>query len=141
MDNYGNEFLFVYGTLRRDVKGGMYHLLAKYGDFVDKATYQGRLFKVASYPGMIPSHDPEDIVHGEVYQLHHADTVLPRLDRYEGCGPNFAEPAEYLRVKKDVSLRNGKAISAWVYLYNRPTEALEPIESGDFSRIPNQETP
>ncbi len=135
MDPHEKEFVFVYGTLRRDMNGGMYHLLAKYGNFVDEATYQGRLYKVADYPGVVPSDDPKDAVHGEVYQLHHADAVLPCLDEYERCGPGFPEPTEYIRVKQEVSLRNGNAVSAWVYLYNRPTEALELIESGDFSLV------
>jgi gamma-glutamylcyclotransferase (GGCT)/AIG2-like uncharacterized protein YtfP len=133
MDSHEKELLFVYGTLRRDMKGKMHHLLAKYADFVDKATYQGRLYKVGYYPGVVPSHDPNNAVYGEVYQLHHVDAVLPLLDRYEECGPSFPEPTEYIRVKQDVSLRNGNAVSSWVYLYNLPTETLEPIESGDFS--------
>jgi gamma-glutamylcyclotransferase (GGCT)/AIG2-like uncharacterized protein YtfP len=140
MDPHEKEFVFVYGTLRRDMKGKMYRLMAKHGSFVDEATYQGRLYKVASYPGVVPSDDPKNTVHGEVYQLHHADAVLPCLDQYEGCGPGFPEPTEYIRAKQEVSLRNGNAVSAWVYLYNRPTEALESIESGDFSQVRSRET-
>jgi gamma-glutamylcyclotransferase (GGCT)/AIG2-like uncharacterized protein YtfP len=46
-----NDYLFVYGTLRPDSESEMYHLLARYGEFVGDATYQGKLFMVdIGYP-------------------------------------------------------------------------------------------
>ncbi len=70
-----DEFLFVYGTLRRDVVGEMYRLLARYSDFVGEATYQGKLYKVTHYPGVVPSNDPADLVQGEVYRIRNPDLV------------------------------------------------------------------
>ncbi len=128
-------FLFVYGTLRRDIGSEMYHLLARYADFVGNAIYQGKLYKIDDYPGVVPSDDPSDIVHGEVYRLREPELVLSRLDQYEECGPGFPEPTEFIRAIQQVQLESGETISAWVYLYNGPTEHLDLILSGDFLKL------
>ncbi len=121
------DTIFVYGTLRRDANNDIHQLLAKYAEFVSDATYQGKLYKVDTYPGAVPSDDPNDVVHGEVYLLHQANIMLPLLDQYEEFGPAFPEPNEYSRLKQTVALKNGGSVTAWIYLYNRPTDGLEPI--------------
>ncbi|MFZ2168055.1 MAG: gamma-glutamylcyclotransferase family protein [Methylococcaceae bacterium] len=130
-----SEYIFVYGTLRRTTKSGMYQLLAKYAEFVDNATCIGKLFRVGYYLGMVPSDNFRDIVYGEVYCLQHTDIVLPLLDQYEEFGLEFPEPNEYSRQQQNVFLRNGNSITAWIYIYNHPTEGLERIESGDFLKV------
>ncbi|MGZ8160955.1 MAG: gamma-glutamylcyclotransferase family protein [Methylobacter sp.] len=127
-----SDYIFVYGTLKRDAKSEMHRLLAKYAEFVDDATYQGKLYKVDYYPGAVPSDDPNDAVLGEVYQLHRADVALSLLDQYEEFGPDFPEPNEYIRLKQAVLLNNGQSVIAWAYVYNRPTENLELIKSANF---------
>jgi len=130
------DYIFVYGTLRRDTNSEMSHLLAKHAEFVDDATYQGRLYKVDCYPGAVPSNDPNDMVQGEVYLLHQADIAFPLLDQYEEFGPEFFEPNEYRRQKQSVLLKSGRFVTAWVYVYNRPTEGLELVESANFIQQP-----
>lgn len=126
------ELLFVYGTLRRDTRSDMYRLLARYADFIADGTYQGRLYQIDYYPGVTPSDDPSERVKGEVYSLPKPDVVLPKLDEYEECGPGFPEPTEYVRRRQEISLANGTKCEAWVYVYNRPTDDLTRISSGDF---------
>jgi gamma-glutamylcyclotransferase (GGCT)/AIG2-like uncharacterized protein YtfP len=130
------DYIFVYGTLRRDANSEMHQLLAKYAGFVDDATYQGKLYKVDYYPGAVPSDDPNDAVHGEVYLLHQADVALALLDQYEEFGPEFPEPNEYIRLKQSVILKNGRSVMTWVYLYNHPIENLELIKSANFIHQP-----
>jgi gamma-glutamylcyclotransferase (GGCT)/AIG2-like uncharacterized protein YtfP len=130
------DTIFVYGTLRRDANNEMHQLLAKYAEFVDDATYQGKLYKIDYYPGVVPSDDPDDAVYGEVYWLHQADVALALLDQYEEFGPEFPEPNEYIRLKQTVALKNGRTITAWVYIYSHPTEGLELIESANFIQQP-----
>lgn len=101
--------------------------MAKHGKFIGDATYQGKLYKIDYYPGAVPSGDPNDAVQGEVYLLHQADVALSLLDRYEECGPEFPEPTEYSRQKQSVLLKDGRLITAWVYVYNHSTEGLELI--------------
>jgi len=127
-----DEFLFVYGTLRREAGGAARHILARYSTFVGEATYQGRLYKVSWYPGAVPSDDPADLVRGEVYRLRQPDLVLSRLDRHEEYGPGFADPSEYVRLSQEVRLRTGQILSAWIYVYNRPVDGFDRVPDGDF---------
>jgi gamma-glutamylcyclotransferase (GGCT)/AIG2-like uncharacterized protein YtfP len=133
-DNLSYDYLFVYGTLRRDSNSEMHHLLARYGQYVDDATSRGKLYLVDYYPGLVPSDNLQDVACGEVYKLSCPDIVLSYLDDYEECGPNFPEPTKYVRRKQDVKLRSGELISAWVYIFDRPAGGLQLIESGDFIR-------
>lgn len=130
------EYLFVYGTLRRGTETNMHQLLAQHSDFVGHATCQGRLYRIAHYPGAVPSDDPAQRVKGEVYALREPASLLPALDEYEECGPGAAEPAEYARVRQEVVLSDGRSLIAWVYLYRRPTAGLAEIVAGDFLRGP-----
>jgi gamma-glutamylcyclotransferase (GGCT)/AIG2-like uncharacterized protein YtfP len=127
-----DDLLFVYGTLRRDTDSGIYQLLASYADFVTEGTCQGRLYKIDYYPGVVPSNNPEERVIGEVYRLRNSQVVLPKLDQYEECGPEFPEPTEYVRRHQEIELSDGTKSRAWVYLYNHPVDKLEWVPSGDF---------
>jgi gamma-glutamylcyclotransferase (GGCT)/AIG2-like uncharacterized protein YtfP len=130
------DYIFVYGTLRRDANSEMHQLLAKHAEFVNDATYQGKLYKIDYYPGAVPSDDPNDAIQGEVYLLHQADVVLPLLDQYEEFGSEFPKPNEYIRLKQTVTLKNGRTVTAWVYIYNHSTEGLELIKSANFIQQP-----
>jgi gamma-glutamylcyclotransferase (GGCT)/AIG2-like uncharacterized protein YtfP len=129
------EFLFVYGTLRRKGDSRMHRRLARHGDFVDQATYQGRLYRISRYPGVVASDDPADRVHGEVYRLRHPDLLLSRLDKYEETGPGFRQPTEYVRLSQQIRLGGGRILSAWVYVYNRPVRGLRRLPGGDFHGV------
>jgi gamma-glutamylcyclotransferase (GGCT)/AIG2-like uncharacterized protein YtfP len=127
-----SDFLFVYGTLCRKASNKMTAMLAEHAQFISYASYQGKLYKVDDYPGVIPSDNPNDLVQGEVYQFHEADLLLNCLDLYEECGQGFPEPTEYVRNIGQVHLSSGKDIRAWLYLYNWPTENLILLPSGIF---------
>jgi len=126
------QYLFVYGTLRKDVGSEMNQLLARYSSFAGEASYQGRLYRIDHYPGVTPSDNSVHQVKGEVYCLDEPELVLSQVDRYEECGPEFPEPTEYIREKQEVTLANGRKVIAWVYIYNRPVENFPLISSGDF---------
>lgn len=130
------DTIFVYGTLRRDANSDMHQLLIKHATLVGDATYQGRLYKIDTYPGAVPSDNPNDVVHGEVYKLQQTDVALALLDQYEEFGPEFPEPNEYSRLKQSVTLRNSRTVMAWVYVYNHSTKDLELIESANFNQQP-----
>ena len=127
-----DQYLFVYGTLRKDFGSDRYPLLARYASLAGEGCFQGRLYRIDYYPGAIPSDDSAHQVKGEVYGLHEPEFVLSQLDRYEECGPEFNEPTEYRREKHEVTLLNGRKVIAWVYIYNRPVENFPLISSGDF---------
>ncbi len=125
------DLLFVYGTLRRGSGHRMHDVLARASSFVDRGVFQGRLFLVAHYPGAVASRDPSARVIGDTFRLHHPETLLAELDRYESCDPK--DPASpYVRRIEHVTLDSGEQVPAWIYLYNRSTAALSMIPSGDF---------
>lgn len=125
------DHLFTYGLLRREANHEMSQLLTQSADFVSKATFQGKLYRVDYYPGVIPSENQEDIVFGDVYQISNLQ-LLKRLDRFEGIGPEFSQPNEYRREVMGVMLVNGTKLTAWIYLYNWDLDGSDRIYSGDF---------
>lgn len=126
------QHLFVYGTLMRKSDHELADRLRLNTKFLGKAVYNGRLFMVDYYPGVIPSDTPDDLVHGEVYELTGSCPLLSELDAYEECGPGFPEPTEYIRELQTVTMANGEKRSVWIYLYNHPTTDLPRIPSGRF---------
>lgn len=123
------EYLFVYGTLRRGCSCEVAHLLERHADFVGEGRYQGRLYKVDYYPGVVPSENQEDQVPGDIYRLPEPSSVLSQIDQYEECGPGFPEPTLFIRKKQEVCQENGERHAAWIYLYNRDTAGLEIVDA------------
>ena len=144
--------LFVYGTLRRQAGNTMSQWLSERAMFVGEAICQGHLFLIADYPpypGLVPSEQvrnglPTRSVKGDLYALPDPASLLPKLDEYEACSPGFTEPTEYVRQHRPVTLIDGRQLQAWVYVFNRPTQGLQEIVSGDFlqscSSIPSTES-
>jgi gamma-glutamylcyclotransferase (GGCT)/AIG2-like uncharacterized protein YtfP len=126
------QHLFVYGTLRKDVRNSMFHLLARHAQFVGRARIRGHLYDLGDYPGVVLSTDQDRWVHGEVYALEDASEVLARLDEYEGCRPTDPRPHEFERVMSDIEFEDGKTTRAWVYAYRGALEGKQEIPSGDY---------
>ena len=127
-----DNYLFVYGTLRRACQHALFKVLDNQAEFVAEATFPGLLYMIYDYPGVIESTESSDIVYGEVYYLNDVNRVLSALDEYEECSLAFPTPTEYQRCKRLVKLNNQQIIEAWIYLYNRPIGNLPRIKSGDF---------
>jgi len=127
-----DNYLFVYGTLRRACQHALFKVLDNQAEFVAEATFQGILYLLDNYPGVIESSESIDIVYGELYYLNDVNLVLSALDDYEECSLAFPAPTEYRRCKRLVKLNNQQIIEAWIYLYNRPISNLPRIKSGDF---------
>ena len=125
-------FLFVYGTLRYQAKGKMSALLSGSANFLGEAHFQGKLYRIDYYPGVVDSTSPEDQVVGDVFRLRTPDVTLPALDDYERVGPPYEEPYEYERCLLPVTLTDGQTIPCWIYLYRHSVEGMELIAGGDF---------
>lgn len=126
------QTIFVYGTLRRDPTHDLYHLLARHGRFIGDARVQGRLFDLGAYPGMALD-DTNGFVTGELYEVAvNWPSVIARLDEYEGCSSNDAEPHEYRRELVQALRPSGEPVRAWAYVLNRDPQGLPVIESGDY---------
>ena len=131
------EFIFVYGTLRKQSTSTMNHVLAQHCRYVAEGYLQGKLYEVNAYPAAIDSDNPNDKVYGEVYELTDS-TLLLELDTYEECTDQFPKPHEYLRKKRLITLFDGRSVTAWVYIFNHTVLNLIPIVSGDYFKCPTQ---
>jgi gamma-glutamylcyclotransferase (GGCT)/AIG2-like uncharacterized protein YtfP len=125
--------LFVYGTLRKDSRNSMHHLLAHGATFVGHARMRGHLFDLGEYPGFVPSDTELAWVHGEVYALASA-AMLARLDAYEGCGAEDPGPHEFERLGRAALMESGASAQVWVYVYTGPVRGKPVIVSGDYCR-------
>lgn len=123
--------LFVYGTLRKDLRNSMFHLLAREATFKCTARMRGRLYDLGDYPGLVLD-GSGGWVHGEVYELKVPGATLPRLDNYEGCGPDDPEPHEFERVVSAVITDDENVLEVWAYIYKGPTAHQREIKSGDY---------
>jgi gamma-glutamylcyclotransferase (GGCT)/AIG2-like uncharacterized protein YtfP len=128
------KVLFIYGTLRGDLKHDLADVLAQDASFLGEGTVRGRLFSLGSYPGMVPSERDSDVIRGELYEVpaEKWQKVVELLDAYEGCGPDDLEPHEYRRQLVEATTSSGRKVRAWAYILNRPTTGLEEIPSGDY---------
>ncbi|MCW8974664.1 MAG: gamma-glutamylcyclotransferase [Sedimenticola sp.] len=126
------SFLFVYGTLLRPLGHPKHTYLAQYCHYICPGRFQGKMFDIGDYPGVIPSIQREDSVQGEVYAIKDEALLLSKLDEYEGCSGHSPQPHEYQREIHLIELPNGTSQSAWIYLYTHDIALLKPILTGDY---------
>ena len=125
------EFLFVYGTLRKGYGNELHKLIARNSEFIGLANYQGKMFNIGEYPGIVPSDDASDKVVGELYKLTNPLRLVKILDEYEEFYPENESESVFLR--KDIQVEvDGTNYATYGYLYNRPLDGLAQITSGDF---------
>jgi gamma-glutamylcyclotransferase (GGCT)/AIG2-like uncharacterized protein YtfP len=126
------QALFVYGTLRRDMRHEMAGLLSRHARFLGEGVVGGKLYDLGDYPGMTYPDDGQ--VRGEIYAVDGPGwrALISRLDEYEGCAPSTPEPHEYRREVVKASLANGTLVDAWAYVLNQRPDSSREIPSGDY---------
>lgn len=124
-----SELLFVYGTLMSHTGTPKAVQLAAEADSLGPASIAGRLYRIDWYPGLVPG---EGRVHGEVFRLRTPADSLVWLDAYEGIvpGDDLKNRNEYERVRRPVTLDDGRTVEAWVYLYLADVSAATPVADG-----------
>ncbi len=127
-----DQFIFVYGTLRKEFDHPIHTSLSGSMDYMDKAYFRGILYEVGKFPGAVAVSDTERRITGELYRIKKPSKLFAVLDTYEGYHSGFPAKSLFIRVKKKVQLITGKSVHAWIYLYNRPVEKLSEIKSGDY---------
>jgi gamma-glutamylcyclotransferase (GGCT)/AIG2-like uncharacterized protein YtfP len=125
--------LFVYGTLRRDLRAPAWDRLRPLGRFFDYGVIGARMFDVGGYPGIIFCDGAR--VHGEVFALTAPAVALAQLDAYEGVegGPQ-PWAAQYRRETATVATRRHGSIATWAYVFIRPHDHYPAIAGGDYVR-------
>lgn len=124
-------FLFVYGTLKTDSSHPNAVLLRRTNKYIGQATVSGLLYNIQYYPGLIYGKSLKTKVTGELFEMPDPVMTLEFLDKYEGYGPEFTKPNEYLRKLIQVNFDN-KEINAWTYIYNWEVQESKLIASGVY---------
>ncbi|HWB45274.1 MAG TPA: gamma-glutamylcyclotransferase family protein [Hyphomicrobiaceae bacterium] len=125
--------LFVYGSLLSAVRHPMGERLRREATLVGPASMRGRLYRIASYPGLVEGGGLNARVYGELYALAHPDRTFKWLDAYEGIRPGNAGSNEYERVERAVQRDSGGAAKAWVYLYLGDVSRLVLVAGGRWT--------
>jgi gamma-glutamylcyclotransferase (GGCT)/AIG2-like uncharacterized protein YtfP len=124
MPTQSDEYLFVYGTLRKGLNHPMHRVLEQNGTYLGVGVFQGRLYNLGLYPGAVASTDKSAQVIGELYKLERNRQALDRLDNYEG--------RLFARRRVSILLDTRDTIPAWIYLYCGEVEESRRIPSGDY---------
>ena len=128
------DLLFTYGTLRRAAGNAAHRLLADSAEIVGPGFVRGRLYQATDFPVLVL--DPEGVpVTGEVYRVFAPRAIFVRLDQYEGFDSESPDTSEFRRDLVPVTLSDGRAVTAWAYVYQRPLFDLLPIPHGDYARF------
>lgn len=125
-------YLTVYGTLRPFFTNPHAQFLREHGRYVGEAHFPGLLLDLGDYPGALYQPDSLACVSGTLYNMgNYQQVILTYLDNYEGIGPEFDQPTEYMRKLIPIQCLN-EVINCWIYLYNHPTINKPVIASGDY---------
>jgi putative glutamine amidotransferase len=128
------SLLFVYGTL---IPGStptcVADLMARFRP-VGPATVRGVLYDLRNYPGLLLE-DRSREVPGFLLEFPADDeTLLRRLDAYEGFDPNAPTTSLFRRVTATATLATtSRAVDCQVYVYNRPKPGDRVIASGGWN--------
>ncbi|PWG80382.1 gamma-glutamylcyclotransferase family protein [Pararcticibacter amylolyticus] len=126
------DYLFVYGTLLH-TSNYFGALLNHHACLYSEGHIKGRLYHAGEYPALITDPESESWVYGKIFRLQQQNKIWKELDEYEGFGPGFSQPNEFVRVKRTVC--TGKeCLECWLYQYNLSSENLPLIESGRYGQ-------
>jgi len=125
------DYLFVYGTLRKDYDLKLKQKVEVGLQYVGRAKIGAALYDLGRYPGAVRNNKGPEVV-GDVFLISEPEKVLRILDKYEGISDSSPKDAEFIRKKGRVKLRSGLELNAWIYWYNRNPKELTPIRYKDY---------
>lgn len=125
------QYLFVYGTLKRSVSNPMGAVMRTHATYVAEAIIAGQIYDLGPYPGLMLV-DSGTAVYGELYEITKPNALLALLDAYEGCANEDPQPHEFVRVLATVRDTDGVDYRAWVYVYQGQVEPHQLLGSGYF---------
>lgn len=126
------NYLFIYGTLLRELRGNLFYSFEEYNQYLGKAWVYGKLYEIRNYPGFIKSHNKAEKVFGEVYHILDKNYLLDKIDEYEVFNPQHGDDQEYLRKQIYVMMEDNTRKRCWIYIYNKAIYHYEYIPSGDY---------
>ena len=133
MSSDENNLLFVYGTLRSQLRGRIRQLVHA-GDLrlVAPAYVHGELYDLGAYPGAVRSSERGRIL-GEVLELRRGAINWRIIDAYEDYQPHNERRSLFVRRLSTAWRSDDNApLACWVYWYNRSTQGRRRIHCGDY---------
>lgn len=110
--------------------------LTQHAEYIADGWFQGHMYQISYYPGVVASNNPSHRVYGEIYRLKDSQSMLTVLDDYEECSTLYTQPTEYIRTKVNIQTIDGSILEkVWMYMYQGNVDALRLIESGDFMKV------
>ena len=106
----------------------LHRLLETHAVLVGTGTFQGKLYDLGRYPGVVRSHGNTDRVIGEIYRFSEPQRAFQILDEYEGH--------RFKRKRVTIIQEDGKSITSWIY-YARSVTRRALIRSGDYVQYRN----
>jgi gamma-glutamylcyclotransferase (GGCT)/AIG2-like uncharacterized protein YtfP len=110
--------LFVYGTLRPGHAPSEIAVEVRRLREVGRATVRGGVYDLGAYPGAVLDESAATAIDGRVLHLTADASVLAALDAYEGFDPADAVHSLFLRTRTVVTLRDGRRLACWIYVWN-----------------------
>jgi gamma-glutamylcyclotransferase (GGCT)/AIG2-like uncharacterized protein YtfP len=100
------------------------------------AVVRGHLYQLDGYPGLALDAAGK-FIRGRVYELpsgkDQAEAAIAQLDRYEEFDSERPASSLFRRVLCRPHLAGGKRSLAWIYVYNRPIDAMQPLKVARWS--------
>ena len=115
------DYLFVYGTLRKELVAQTTPELAAMMQslaFIGYGQIQGQLYDLGEFPGAILGDNFPTKIHGEINELPNPQEFLAALDVYEGFISDELEASLFARVKEKIIRTNSEEFLCWLYVYN-----------------------
>ncbi len=125
------DYLFVYGTLRKNYNLKLKKQVKDELLYVGKARVGASLYDLGRYPGAVKNSGGNEII-GDVFLLSDPEKVFRILDEYEGYLEDEVIDSEFIRKRNRVKLDSGKNINAWIYWYNFDPENKVKIRHKDY---------
>jgi gamma-glutamylcyclotransferase (GGCT)/AIG2-like uncharacterized protein YtfP len=129
-----SQYLFAYGTLQPGLAPTKIARVAEKLRPLGEGFVRGVLYDLGGYPGALADPGAKGRISGTVMGLPEDESVLARLDAYEGFDPQSPETSEYIRERQIVELKAGGTVECWFYRYNREPQDSRRVESGVWGR-------
>ncbi|MGA2887297.1 MAG: gamma-glutamylcyclotransferase family protein [Terracidiphilus sp.] len=128
------SYLFTYGTLRPG------HAPDEIAPAVEKLRLAGRgfvhgiLYDLGDYPGAVLDPSCKQKIFGTVFRLPEDETILRRLDEYEGFDPSAPDSSLFIRTLQTVVLSKERTRECWTYVYNGKLESARILATGRYRK-------
>ena len=123
--------IFLYGTLMPQYAPDAIRSAVQSLHHVGDGWVYGWLYDMGAFPALVlHPHAPKAF--GTVFALPSEGNILTQFDGYEEFYPDNVAASLFVRQKTMVTLTDSRALTCWVYVYNRAIGRATLIPSGKY---------